>query len=461
MTLFLRGGRKTFGQVSDSVSASSKTPVSQPALSKSQSQDDDLSQIEVLPQYLEVKELIENKFPLIFVTGGAGTGKSTFIRWLDNEFKGTTLVCAPTGIAALTISGKTIHSLCRFPPSWIVDDDIKPHPKSLAKHAKILVIDEISMVNANLLDAMNRFFQVNRDSKEPFGGISVVMVGDLFQLPPIVTHVTKPLFKENYQSPKFFAAHSIQESQFHVVELTKAFRQMDQNFVDLLGNIREGTKLSETLRVLNTSCAITDDPPEGTIWLSPRHLDTERVNSGRLETLSGEIRQYHGVTTGQFYEKQLPVPITVELKVGAQVMMAKNGKEWVNGSVGTVTELLTDRIKVRLTKLQKIVEVPIGIWEQYDYRFNEESRAIERIVVGSYSQLPVVLGWAITIHRSQGLTLDRVHLDLGQGAFETGQTYVALSRCRSISTLTLTRAIRSDDIKVDPESSAFYAEIRG
>lgn len=460
LATFIKGEKKTFGEINKSVAAVTKKVLTKANLKESQLLDDDLSKIEVIPEYLEVKKLIKDSYPLIFVTGGAGTGKSTFIRWLDNEFKGKILICAPTGIAALTVRGKTIHSLCRFPPSWIVDGDIKPYPKSLAKQAKILIIDEVSMVNANLLDAMNKFFQINRKSKKPFGGICVVMVGDLFQLPPIVTNITRPLFESNYESAKFFSANSLINSEYYAVELKKAFRQVDQNFVDLLGNIREGNEITATLKILNSTCEITDNPTVGTISLSPRHADIERVNNEKLKKLPGKVKVFHGVTTGKFSEKQLPVPITVELKVGAQVMLSKNSKEYVNGDIATVTEILEDRIKVMLISLNKVVEVPIAIWEQYDYQFNEESKEIERIVVGKYTQLPAVLAWAITIHRSQGLTLERVHIDLGKGAFETGQTYVALSRCRSLKTLTLARPIRSEDILVDPEAVAFYREIR-
>lgn len=456
----LRGGKKTFGQVTSSVSEATTDASNHASKQKLKIPDDELRGIQVLPEYLAVKDLINENFPLIFVTGGAGTGKSTFIRWLDNEFKGKTLICAPTGIAALTISGKTIHSLCRFPPSWIVESDIKLYPKSLAKHAKILIIDEVSMVDANVLDSINKFFQVNRNSKKPFGGITVVMVGDLFQLPPIVTNVTRPLFSATYRSPKFFAAHAISESKFHAIILTKAFRQTDQLFVDLLANIREGKNLKSTLNTFNTTCKITNEPPEGAIWLAPRHIDVDRVNDERLKKLPGKVHVFDGVITGKFSEKQLPVPNRIELKIGAQVLIAKNSSKYVNGDVATVTEIFTDRIKAMLASTKKVVEVPMNIWEQFDYKFNEETGAIERVVIGTYRQLPAVLAWAITIHKSQGLTLDRVHLDLGQGAFETGQTYVALSRCRSLETLTLSKAIQSSDIKVDPESTVFYSEIK-
>jgi ATP-dependent DNA helicase PIF1 len=458
LAAFLKGEKKTFGQVDRSVAAATKQSVAKPELKKKRVSAPE--KIQVLPEYLEVKELINESFPMILVTGGAGTGKSTFIRWLDREFKGQTLICAPTGIAALTVQGSTIHRLCKFPPSWIVDDDIKKDPKSLAKHAKILIIDEISMVNANLLDSVNKFFKLNRGSRKPFGGITVVMVGDLFQLPPIVTEATRGLFDSLYESPKFFSADALTQSEYYAIELKKAFRQTDQEFVDLLSKIREGRNISSAIKTLNSSCQITEIPSPGTITLSPRLVDIERVNSERLKNLAGEVKVFNGVLTGKFSEKQLPVPNEIKLKLGAQVMIAKNGKNYLNGDVATVTEILTDRVKVMLTDRKEVVEVPISVWQQFEYTFNEETEEIERVVTGSYSQLPVVLAWAMTIHKSQGLTLSSVHLDLGKGAFETGQTYVALSRCRSLKTLTLARPIRSEDILVDPQAVAFYKEIR-
>lgn len=458
LAAFLKGEKKTFGQVDTSVAAATKQVITKPQPTKKQVIVTE--RIEVLPGYLEVKELIEKSFPMILVTGGAGTGKSTFIRWLDSEFKGQTLICAPTGIAALTVQGSTIHRLCKFPPSWIVDGDIQRDPKSLAKHAKILIIDEISMVNANLLDSVNKFFQLNRDNKKPFGGICVVMVGDLFQLPPIVTEATRKLFESLYESPKFFSADALTQSEFYAVELTKAFRQVDQEFVDLLSKIREGRNLSTAIKTLNSTCKITENPSPGTITLSPRHADIDRVNSERLKKLAGGIKVFNGVLTGRFSEKQVPVPNKIELKVGAQVMIAKNGKNYVNGDVATVTAIFADRVKVMLTDRKEVVEVPISVWQQFEYKFNEKTKEIERVISGSYSQLPVVLAWAMTIHKSQGLTLSSVHLDLGKGAFETGQTYVALSRCRSLKTLSMARPIRSEDILVDPQAVAFYKEIR-
>lgn len=416
--------------------------------------------IEVIPEYEKVVELIDNGQQLILVTGGAGTGKSTFIKYLDGKFPGQTLLCAPTGIAALTIAGKTIHSLCQFPPSWITDDDVRYAPKSLAKFAKILVIDEISMVNANMFDAMNRFFKINRSNSELFGGLVVVMVGDIFQLPPVVTSSTQPLFDAHYSSPKFFASHTIQENSYETVKLTKTFRQSDQDFVQLLDCIRRGVDLEETVAVFNSTCGINQDAPTGTITLSPRHANADRINKRRLQEIPEEIKQFAGKVTGSFNENTLPVPRVIELKVGAQVVLTKNGTGFVNGDVAVVTKINKKGIKAKLISTGIEVVVEIGTWEQFEYRFNSTTKAIEKSVIGVYEQLPAILAWAVTVHRSQGLSFDSVHLDLGSGAFENGQTYVALSRCRSIQRLTMSRPLRVTDVLVDEESVEFYSKTR-
>ena len=416
--------------------------------------------IEVLPEYLEVLDQIRKGTPLILVTGGAGTGKSTFIRWLEERYRGEILLCAPTGIAALTIGGRTIHSLCKFPPAYILPSDIRIDRKSPVRSAKVLVIDEISMVSSNLLDAVNLFLQRNREDERPFGGITVVLVGDLFQLPPIVTSETRPLFEAKYTSAKFFAANCVSESTAYMVELTRAFRQTDQKSVDLLGNIREGKDIEHSLELLNSLCEVTDAPPEGSVWLSPRHVDVDKVNSRRLGELKGRERQYLGAVTGLFPETNVPVPRTLTLKEGAQVVLVNNSSDWVNGTVASVVAMYDDCVKVNLLGLGKTVRVPKETWIQNDYVINPEHGYIDRLEVGTYTQIPMILAWGMTIHKSQGLTIDPVHLDLGAGAFASGQTYVALSRCRTLLRTTLTRPVQPRDVRVDLEAVAFYEEMR-
>jgi ATP-dependent DNA helicase PIF1 len=416
--------------------------------------------IEITPEYQEIKRLIDEGNKLIFVTGGAGTGKSTFIKWIDSQFQGKVAIAAPTGIAALTVSGTTIHRMCKFPPAWIVDDDIKMDPKSVIPKIEILVLDEISMVNANLLDAVDKFCKMHRKSKEPFGGLTIIMVGDLFQLPPIVTHTTEPLFRRKYSSAKFFAAHSVTESALSGVELSAPFRQKDERLIRLLANIREGVDLESSIAEFNELCSIASTSPIGAVHLAPRNSDVELINSRELSKLPLPEITFNAKLTGKFSERQLPVPDKVTLRVGAQVVLLNNSKDWVNGNVGIVIAVANDKVTIRLFDSGKTVEVRVYEWKNYDYTYDEKEKKVVRQLIGTFVQIPISLAWAMTIHKSQGLTLDKVHLDLGGGAFETGQTYVALSRSRTLEAITLARRLSVSDILVDREAVEFYRAIR-
>jgi ATP-dependent DNA helicase PIF1 len=417
--------------------------------------------VQVLPEYELARDLVKGGFPLLIVTGGAGTGKSTFIRWLSQSMDGHVLIAAPTGLAALNVEGKTLHSLCALPPAWILERDIKEHKPSIARGAQLLIVDEVSMVNANLLDAVSAFFSKNRGVDKPFGGLPVVLVGDLFQLPPVVDATMREMFARTYKTAKFHGAKALSNSPYYAIELKKAFRQRDQTFVGLLANLREGRELEASLSQINARCTITSEPPDGAVWLSPRNTEVDRRNAAELHRLTGSTRTYHGALAGKFKGDRLPAPMVVELRAGAQVMLTKNGARWVNGSVGTVVTMLEGKVHVRLFDDGDVVEVLPAQWEQYDYNLDASTGRIERVVVGTYTQIPLILAWSITIHKSQGKTIDRVHIDLGAGAFESGQTYVALSRCRSLEKLTLSRPLTPSDIRVDVESQAFYSALRG
>lgn len=416
--------------------------------------------IQVTDEYKQIKRLIDANEKLIFVTGGAGTGKSTFIKWVEGQYAGNIAVAAPTGIAALTVSGITIHRLCRFPPAWIVDEDIKLDRKSIISKIDILILDEISMVNANLLDAIDKYCKLNRDSKKPFGGLTIIMVGDLFQLPPIVTQTTKPLFQREYRSAKFFAANAVSESSPSGVELSSPFRQKDENLIRLLANIREGTNLKESVEEFNESCEITANPPVGAVHLAPRNRDVEIINTRQLEKLSLPEITYKAALYGKFSEKQLPAPDKVTLRVGAQVVFLSNCKEWVNGNIGVVSSISREKVTVRIIDSGNTVDVKPVEWKNYEYIYDDKEGKVKRQVIGTFTQIPLSLAWAMTIHKSQGLTLDKVHLDLGSGAFETGQTYVALSRSRTMSAITLARKLTPSDILIDREAVEFYKAIR-
>jgi len=424
--------------------------------------------VTVIPEYLEIQKLVEAKQPLIFVTGGAGTGKSTFIRWAMEEFKGKVLLGAPTAIAAINIGGKTLHSLCLLPPAWILPEDIKElYRKTEVRKAKILIIDEISMVNPNMLDAVDEFFRLNRGIDKPFGGLVTIMVGDLFQLPPVVTEDTQELFDQCYSSVNFYSADCFEGQKLVTINLQKIFRQTDNDFIDILLNLRKGENISESISVLNRKCLITDNPVKGVVRLSPRNAEVERHNLNELKKIKSPEKVYNGNIKGIFKTKTFPSPMKLMLKVGAQVMFtqndpAENERRWVNGTVGIVTSLDNNSIKVEIINSDMFdgeVEVQEVKWCNYNYTWNGVKSEIERVEVGSFTQFPLQLAWAITIHKSQGKTIDLVHLDLGKGAFATGQTYVALSRCPTMKGISLSRCIEDSEIIVDREVKAFYDSI--
>jgi len=423
----------------------------------------DVQSIEVLPEYVLVKKLVDQKFPLIFVTGGAGTGKSTFIRWLISEFSGSVLLGAPTAIAAINIGGKTLHSICQLPPSFIIKDDIKEVPRRKeVTEAKLLIIDEISMVNANLLDGVSAFFRRNRKVDKPFGGVPVIMIGDMFQLPPVVSRSTEKFFKQIYGSAKFYNAKCLGEAPYYGVELKKTFRQTDQQFVDLLTKLREGVDLEKVISDLNSACIITDTPIKGAVWLSPRNSEVDTRNLNELAKLGGEVTTYHGTIRGNFKPGRLPSPMHLKLKKGAQVMFTQNNSQglWINGSTGIVMEMDPEKIMVKMIESDNVVDVFQSQWNEYRYKWNNRTNEIDREKTGEFRQFPLVLAWAVTIHKSQGKTIEKVHLDLGSGAFESGQTYVALSRAKTIEGLSFTRPLSVSDVIVDEESKAFYYHLR-
>ena len=423
----------------------------------------DLDTIEVLPEYKLVKSLVDYNFPIIFITGGAGTGKSTFVRWIQQEFDGSVLLGAPTGMAAVNIGGKTLHSLCNLPARWIVKKDIKSFPqRKELQEAKLLIIDEISMVTANMLDGVSAFLRVNRRVDKPFGGLSVIMVGDMFQLPPVVDRSVKHLFTSVYGSAKFYNAKCLSKATYYAVELNKTYRQSDQTFVNLLTKIREGIDLKESIAALNEGASLLSSPPEGAVWLSPRNREVAYRNEENFSRLPGKAREYRARVKGKFTSDRYPSPGKLVLKTGTQVMFTRTDAQgrWINGTIGIVRRLLDEKVFVELIDGDRLVDVGRVEWTNYQYSWNKKQQKIERIAIGTYHQLPLVTGWAMTIHKAQGKTIEKVHLELGEGAFETGQTYVALSRCRSLAGLSMARPLTRNDVLIDYESKAFYDNLR-
>ncbi len=421
-----------------------------------------IDEIEELPDYRFIKKLVEAEYPIVFVTGGAGTGKSTFINWLVYHYSGNVLLAAPTAIAATNIDGKTLHSLFQLPLQWITQNGIKKAPYRMdIQKARLLIIDEISMVNANLLDGVSAFLRKNRGVDKPFGGLPVIMVGDLFQLPPVVKPGLQSFYEKYYGGKtKFYAARSLTETgiAYYAVELSKTFRQADKVFVDVLADIREGRNLDVALKIINSLCTITESPPEGAVWLTPRRSEVDRVNRAEMLKLPGRTYHFEGKVEGNYHvhEDNLPSPMTLSLKVGTQIMFTQNDplQRWVNGTIGTI-ESVEGQVIVKTQPFGKRVKVDKAKWLNFRYNWNHSTKEIEKHETGSYHQYPLIHAWAITIHKSQGKTLDKVHLDLGRGTFAFGQTYVALSRCRELKGLTLSRALTVTDIKVDFDSQLF------
>ncbi len=422
----------------------------------------DLDRIDILPEYQLIRSLVEQQWPLIFVTGGAGTGKTTFIRWALREFSGSVLLGAPTISAAVNIGGRSLHSLCQLPPGWITQKDIRAVPRRREINAaQLLIIDEISMVTANLLDGVSGFLRLNRGVDKPFGGLPVIMVGDLFQLPPVVDNKLRQQYERTYGSAKFYQARCLQEGTYYAVELKRTYRQSDQHFVDILSGLREGVGMEQRLNQLNAGCRISDEPPAGAIWLSPRQNEVEYRNLSAMRRLPGVEKTYQGKLEGRFPTDHLPSPAQLTLKVGTQIAFTRHDREerWINGTIGTVRRLLDDKIFVELAG-GTIVDVGRVTWSNYQYQWDPGKKEIVREASGYYHQFPLQPAWAMTIHMSQGKTIEKVHLDLGGGAFAPGQTYVALSRCRSLDGLSLARPLTLRDLLVDYEAKEFYDQLR-
>jgi len=440
-----------------------------PVLSKSTVNTNPLEGITITEEYLEVKEMLETGCQIVFVSGKAGTGKSTLIHYLRHTYKNNIVVVAPTGVAALNVNGVTLNSYFQLPPRIISDSDIKEvKDRRLYTRLDLLIVDEISMVRADMIDAMDAFLRLNGRSQElPFGGTQMLFVGDMFQLPPVVTNQEKKILDERgYTSEFFFSAKSLEHCELASIELTEIFRQRDPEFASMLNNIRVAESLEEVIPTINACCK-AEKNNNSIITLTCTNSVADQINMTEQLKLPGTPKTYQGQISGRFVveDERLPSPINLELKVGAQVMFTKNDetKRWVNGSLGKVVEVLDGNIKVELiTETQGIVyDVQPVEWESFKYEYDTDTNKIVPVVAGKYTQYPLMLAWAVTIHKSQGKTLEKVRVDLGNGAFASGQVYVALSRCRSLADITLTRPIKASEVKCDPVILRFNEMLSG
>lgn len=408
----------------------------------------------------------------MFITGKAGTGKSTLLQLFRNTTRKKVAVLAPTGVAALNVQGQTLHSFFGFPPRIITPSEASRRVTRkdllrLYRNLEVLIVDEISMVRADMLDAMDRFLRINRENFQPFGGVQVVFFGDLFQLPPVVTRdpVEAAYFTDYYESPYFFSSKIFQEADFDMdmLELRKVYRQESRHFLRLLEAVRVNEIDYDDLEDLNERYQPNFHETEGYITLCARNMTADRINQRELSLLENPEFEYLAEVKGQFDPGLYPTDAALRLKKGAQVMFVRNDveeKRFVNGTIGKVIQIASNNIVVETESFggkKSSIEVPKIEWEIIRYQ-STATGAIETEVIGSFTQYPLKLAWAITIHKSQGKTFDRVLIDLGGGAFEHGQLYVALSRCRTLEGIVLRHQIKQQDVITDERVVAFYEE---
>lgn len=409
-------------------------------------------------------EIIENTKKNIYITGKAGTGKSTLLTYFRQHTKKNIVVLAPTGVAALNVEGSTIHSFFKFPTRLLepcdkaIKKDARRH--DLFKKLNILIIDEVSMVRADLMDAIDYSLQINRDDKRPFGGVQIVIFGDVFQLPPVVKEKTlDDYLNSNYGGPYFFNAKSFSENAFEYIELSEIFRQKDDVFRNILNMVRNNTINDKTLNLLNEKHDSSTHTSKGVVLtLCTTNDISTKINATQMEALPTDAFSYHAEIKGIFDKSAYPTDPSLTLKVGAQIMMLKNDamQRWVNGTLGIIETLTGNSIEVNIDG--RCYHVDKATWEGIDYQYDKGTNKIEAIITGSFTQYPIKPAWAITIHKSQGQTFDRVNIHLGNGAFAHGQTYVALSRCTSLGGISLKTKIRKTDIKVDPKVTNFASK---
>ncbi len=407
------------------------------------------------PQYDAALKFIAQDDGHLFVTGRAGTGKSTLLRAIRDNLKDDLVVLAPTGIAAVNVGGQTIHSFFGFPPRLIRPDDIRRSRNGrIMRRLKFLVIDEISMVRSDLMWAIDQSLRVNRGRpREAFGGVRLLLFGDLHQLPPVVQEAEVAEHLEtHYGGPFFFTVSSLMEGAgAHLLELSEVYRQDDEHLIEVLNHIRDGEVTDQDLQILNERVhpirTLSDGEPY--VILTPTNAAAQRINLAYLDALPTPLHTFEAKITGDYSKTAHPTDTSLTLKVGAKVIMLRNDPDgrWVNGTIAKISRLTESAIFITLN--DKDYEIEPVAWEARRYAFDQSKEKIVESIAGTFTQYPIRLAWALTIHKSQGLTLDRVYIDLGRGTFAHGQTYVALSRCRDLQGLAFARPLRPSDILFD------------
>jgi len=406
-------------------------------------------------EYQAALDFIKDDDGHLFVTGRAGTGKSTLLRAIRDMLPKEMVILAPTGLAAVNIGGQTIHSFFGLPPRLIRPEDIKRSRNGrVMRRLEFIIIDEVSMVRSDLMWAIDQSLRLNRGrAREPFGGCRLILFGDLHQLPPVVQEAEVAEHLEStYGGPFFFSVSSLNEgSGTALIELNQVFRQSDEDLISVLNRIRDGDVDEADLECLNQRVSPIRTLSEGDpyVILTPTNAAAQRINFAYLDALSTEPRAYEANLTGEFNQSAQPTDTKLILKTGAKVIMLRNDpdRRWVNGSIARVSRLTEDRVWIEISGREHEIE-PVA-WEQRRYAFDKTAEKVVETVSGTFTQFPLRLAWALTIHKSQGLTLERAYIDLGRGTFAHGQAYVALSRCVSLEGLALARPLRPHDILFD------------
>ncbi|WP_321479589.1 AAA family ATPase [uncultured Bacteroides sp.] len=426
-------------------------------------------------EFKDALNLIQYTRQSIFLTGKAGTGKSTFLKYICQNTKKKHVVLAPTGIAAINAGGSTMHSFFKLPFYPLLPDDpnmslqrgrihdffkyTKAHRK-LLEQIELVIIDEISMVRADLIDAIDRILRVySHNLREPFGGKQLLFVGDVFQLEPVVKSDERDILSRFYPTPYFFSAKAFAQIELVSIELKKVYRQTDRVFVNVLDHIRNNTVGAADLQLLNTRFGTSIEQGEADMYitLATRRDNVDFINEKKLKELPGDPIVFCGEITGEFPESSLPTQKDLTLKPGAQIIFIKNDYErrWVNGTIGTISGIDEDGTIYVITDTGKECDVKKESWRNIRYKYNEKKKQIEEEELGVFVQYPIRLAWAITIHKSQGLTFSRVVIDFTGGVFAGGQAYVALSRCTSLNGIQLKKQISRADVFVRPEIVTF------
>ncbi|ELX67665.1 helix-turn-helix domain-containing protein [Prevotella nigrescens] len=413
-------------------------------------------------------DFVEHTGISIFLTGKAGTGKTTFLRAIKQHSTKRMIVVAPTGVAAINANGVTIHSFFQLPLSPFVPESmVKPRfeyskqKRQIMRTLDLLIIDEISMVRADILDAIDSILRRFREHNKPFGGVQLLMIGDLQQLTPIVKPEEEKLLSRYYNTPYFFDSKALQSTQYVTIELTKVFRQQDEVFINILNHFRNGNVTDNDFEILNKRYQANFNPGKNSdyIHLTTHNRIADNINDRQLEQIKEKAYKFCARTEGQFPENSYPTDYELTLKCGAQVMFIHNDRSerYYNGKIGRITYIDKEKIVVTCPNEDEAIEVEPQTWENMRYTLNEQTKQIEGEVLGTFTQYPLRLAWAITIHKSQGLTFEHAIID-AQQAFASGQVYVALSRCRSLEGLVLASTLNKNAVINDARVDSYIAQ---